>query len=58
MRRPQTVEELRTLIDLTGYLQQFVPNFSTTAAPLTNILRNRDFESKRAPFNLIAWEIE
>ena len=39
MPRPQTVKGVRTLQGLTGYLRQFVPNYSLTAAPLTDILR-------------------
>ena len=58
MPRPQTVEELRTFLGLTGYLRQFVPNYSLTAAPLTDILRNKDFASKRARKNCIVWGVE
>ena len=55
MPRPHTVEELRTFLGLTGYLRQFVPNYSLTAAPLTNILRNKAFASKRARKLPIPW---
>ena len=55
MPRPHTVEELRTFLGLTGYLRQFVPNYSLTAAPLTNILRNKALASKRARKLTIPW---
>ncbi|CAB1096027.1 unnamed protein product [Ectocarpus sp. CCAP 1310/34] len=55
MPRPHTVEELRTFLGLTGYLRQFVPNHSLTAAPLTNILRSKAFASKRARKLPIPW---
>ncbi|CAB1108851.1 unnamed protein product [Ectocarpus sp. CCAP 1310/34] len=57
MPRPHTVEELRTFLGLTGYLRQFVPNYSLTAAPLTNILRNKAFASKRARKLPIPWSV-
>ena len=55
MSRPQTVEELRTFLGMTGYLRQFVPLYSVTAAPLTNILRHKEFASKRARKCKIPW---
>ncbi|CAB1110204.1 unnamed protein product [Ectocarpus sp. CCAP 1310/34] len=55
MPRPQTVEDLRTFLGLTGYLRQFVPQYSLVAAPLTDILRNKDFASKRARKLPIQW---
>ena len=58
MQRPNTVEELRTFLGLTGYLRQFVENYSITAAPLTNILRNKNFASKRSRKMPISWEGE
>ncbi|CAN0455895.1 unnamed protein product, partial [Pylaiella littoralis] len=33
MARPTNVEELRTFLGMTGYLRQFVPLYSITAAP-------------------------
>ena len=55
MPRPHTVEELRVFLGLTGYLRQFVANYSITCAPLTDILRNKEFASKRARKRLIPW---
>lgn len=58
MPRPQTVKDLRTFLGLTGYLWQFVPKYSLTAAALTNILRIKDFASNHGCKDLMAWEIE
>lgn len=49
------VEELRTFLGMTGYLRQFVPLYSVTAAPLTDILRHKEFASKRARKIRIPW---
>lgn len=45
---PKTVEDLRKFIGMTGYLRNFVEKYSILAAPLTDILRNMQFASKRA----------
>ena len=58
MPRPQTVEELRTFLGLTGYLGQFVPNYSLTTASLTDIIRNKDFALKRGRKIRIVWGVE
>lgn len=55
MLRPRTVEELRTFLGMTGYLRQFVRGYSLICAPLTDILRNKDFASKRARKCPIPW---
>ena len=52
---PRSVEELRTFLGMTGYLCQHVPNYSLVAAPLTDILRNKEFASKRARKLPIPW---
>ena len=51
---PATVEELRFL-GMTGYLRQCVEGYSIRAAPLTDILRNPAFASKRSRRSLIPW---
>ena len=58
MPRPTNIEELRTFLGLTGYFRQFVENYSIIAAPLTNILRNKEFATKRARTFAIPWTVE
>ena len=58
MPRPTNIEELRTFLGLTGYLRQFVENYTIIAAPLTNILRNKEFATKRARKLPIPWTVE
>ena len=50
-----TVEELRAFLGMTGYLRQLVKRYSIVAAPLTDILRNKAFASKRARRFRIPW---
>ncbi len=39
--RPRTKKEVRSFLGLVGWYQCFIPNFSTTAVPLTNLLCKR-----------------
>ena len=48
MPRPTNIEELRAFLGLTGHLWQIFEPYSIIAAPLTNILRNKEFATKRA----------
>ncbi|KAI5616012.1 hypothetical protein C0J50_10699 [Silurus asotus] len=36
--RPTTKKEVRSILGLVGWYRRFIPNFSTTAGPLTNLL--------------------
>ena len=55
MPPPSNVEELQAFLGMTGYLRQFIQNYSITAAPLTDLLRNKEFASKKARKFPIAW---
>ena len=52
---PTTVGQLRTFLGMTGYLRQFVPNYSTVATPLTNLLRNKRFATRQASTFPLLW---
>ena len=58
MPHPTNIEELRAFLGLKGYLRQLVENYSIIAAPLTNILRNKEFATKRARKFPIPWTVE
>lgn len=53
-----TVGEVRAFLGLAGYLRGFVPNFSDIAAPILDILRNKEFASKRARNRRVPWGAE
>ena len=48
LSRPTTVEDVRTLLGISGYLCQFIPNYSTVTAPIPGLLREPPFRGKRA----------
>eukprot|EP00752_Nemacystus_decipiens_P016023 g14325.t1 len=45
---PTTVGEVRSFLGLAGYLRGFVEDFSAITAPISDLLRNKKFSSKRA----------
>ena len=47
LSRPMTVEDVRVLLGISGYLQKFVPNYSTAAAPISDLLRDPRFRTKK-----------
>ena len=52
---PATVGEVRSFLGLAGYMRGFVPNFSGITAPISDILRNKEFSSKRARNKRVPW---
>ena len=52
---PSTVGEVRAFLGLAGYLRNFVPDFSTLTAPITDLLRDKKFSSKRARKLRVPW---
>ena len=48
MAPSSNVEELRGFLGKTVYLRQSIRNYSITAAPLTYLLRNKEFASEGA----------
>ena len=55
LSRPNTVEEVRVLLGMTEYLRQFVPQYSTVVAPISDLLRDPRFRTKRAKKKKVPW---
>ena len=51
MAPPSNAEELRAFLGMTGYLRQFIRNYSITAAPLTYLLRKKKVRCKKKSAN-------
>ena len=50
-----TVEEVRILLGIDGYLRKFVPNYSSVLAPISDLLRDSRFHSKKARRLKVPW---
>eukprot|EP00752_Nemacystus_decipiens_P004058 g3716.t1 len=55
LEMPSTVGEVRAFLGLAGYLRGFVPDFSALTAPITDLLRDKKFSSKRARKLRVPW---
>ena len=55
LSRPSTVEEVRVLLGMAGYLRKFVPNYSSILAPISDLLRDPRFRSKMARRVKVPW---
>ena len=55
LSRPNTVEEVRVLLGMTGYLRQFLTQYSKVVAPISDFLRNPKFRTKRAKKEKVPW---
>ena len=55
LSRLNTVEEVQVLLGMTGYSRQFVPQYSTVVAPISALLRDPRFRTKRAKKEKVPW---
>ena len=55
LSQPSTVEEVRVLLGMAGYLRKFVPNYSSILAPISDLLRDPRFRSKKARRVKVPW---
>ena len=55
LREPRKVGELRVFLGMTGYLRRYIKGYSNLAAPLTDLLRDKRFASKRAKRMQLPW---
>ena len=49
------MEEVRALLGMTGYLRKVVPRYSALVAPISNLLRDKRFATKRARKLKVPW---
>ena len=56
LSQPSTVEELRGLLGMAGYLMKFVPNCSSVLAPISDLLRDSRFRSKNTRRVKVPWD--
>ena len=45
---PMTVEDMRVLLGIYGYLQMVIPKYRMVFAPISNLLRDPTFRTKKA----------
>ena len=55
LSRPTTVEGMRVLLGMSGYLRQFVTNYSMIVAPTSSLLRDPRFRTKKARKKKVPW---
>ena len=55
LSQPSTVEEVRELLGMAGYLMKFVPNCSSVLAPISGLLRDSRFCCKNARRVKVLW---
>ena len=48
LSQPSTVEEVRVLLRMADYLRKYVPNNNSVLAPISDLLRDSRFRSKKA----------
>lgn len=55
LRESEKVEELSSMLGMTGYLWRYIKGYSNTVAPLTDLLLDGWFATKRARRITIPW---
>ena len=55
LSRPNTVEEVPVLLGMIGYLRRFEPQYSKVLAPISDLLRDPRFRTKRAKKEKVPW---
>ena len=55
LSQPSAVEEVRVLLGMAGYVRKFGPNYSSVLAPISDLLRDSRFCSKKARRLKVPW---
>ena len=58
LARANTVEEVRSLLGMSSYLRKFVRGYSSLVAPISDLLRDKRFASKRVRRLPVPWGAE
>ena len=53
--QPSRIEEVRVLLGMAGYLREFVPSYSSDLAPISDVLHDLRFRSKKAKRLKVPW---
>lgn len=48
LSQPTTVDDVRVLLGMGRYVISFIPSFSTVVAPISDLLRDKRFQEKKA----------
>ena len=56
LSQSSTMEEVRVLLGMAGYLRTFVPNYGSVLAPILDLLRDSLFRSKAARRLKVPWD--
>ena len=55
LAQPSTVEDVRVLLGMAGYLWKFIPDNSSVLAPISDLFRDSRFRSKKARRLKVPW---
>ena len=55
LSQPSTVEKARVLLGMADYCTKFVPNYSSVLAPISDLLRDSCFRSKKVRRLKVPW---
>ena len=55
LSQPSTMEEVRVLLGMAGYLSKSVPNSSSVLAPISDLLHDSRFRNKKARRLKVPW---
>ena len=55
LSQPSTVEEVRVLLEMAGYLKKFIPNYSSVLAPISDFVRDSRSRSKKVRRLKVPW---
>ena len=55
---PTTIHDVRVLLGMVGYYQQYIPHYSKIMVPVTNLLQSAPNSKHRNRLTIIDWKVE